>query len=148
MNYKTVVRWVTLAISLSLLITAYAIPCLRFVVDNGRGIEFTGIELTVGGSLGLIFLLLPSIGCFATPLWVASCFFFLNKQYRRSLRLSVAAIIVGFLGTSLAFWIPLPTGSGPDEMVLSHFLHGFWIWLAAPALIASASKFFLIQPNQ
>lgn len=157
-------------VGLSLLIygIALSLPCLLFNIvpsENGLGTqgqlptgklnaygypdniyEMTGIELTIAGLVGLLFLLIPAIGWLANPAYWVSCFFFLRQQYNFSMISSLTAIIVGFAGTVSAFWFRLPAGSSPfSELALNKLLAGFWLWLAAPGFIAFISIIKLIN---
>jgi len=99
-----------------------------------------GIELTFFGIIGLFFLQIPAIGWLANPIYWACCTTFMMQRYRRSIIAGIAAILIGFGGTFLAFWFNLPADSGGvAEFTLNRFLLGFWLWLAAPGLIALAS---------
>lgn len=157
---------------LSLLIygIALSLPCLLFNIvpsENGLGTqaqlptgnlnaygypdnvyEMTGIELTIAGLVGLLFLLIPAIGWLANPAYWVSCFFFVRQQYNFSMISSLIAIIVGFTGTVSAFWFRLPAGSHSlNELALDKLLTGFWLWLAAPGFIAFISIINLINKS-
>lgn len=147
MKYKIV----SLGLSLFLYGMALALPCLLFNVvpidsvgashsDPNDIYAMRGIELTFFGIIGLLFLKIPAIGWFANPLYWLSCIMFMLRRCRFSAIAGMAAILIGFGGTFSAFWFNLPADSGGvSELALSQFLLGFWLWLAAPGLIALVS---------
>ena len=147
MKYKIV----SLGLSLFLYGMALALPCLLFNVvpidsvgaspsDPNDIYAMRGIELTFFGIIGLLFLKIPAIGWFANPLYWLSCITFMLRRCRFSAIAGMAAILIGFGGTFSAFWFNLPADSGGvSELALSQLLLGFWLWLAAPGLIALVS---------
>jgi hypothetical protein len=99
-----------------------------------------GIELTFFGIIGLLFLQVPAIGWLANPIYWLCCILFMLQRYRLSAIAGIVAVLIGFGGTFLGFWFNLPADSGSvSELALNKFLIGFWLWLAAPGLIALAS---------
>lgn len=150
-------------IGLSLLIygIALSLPALAFKIVNitfggeqnkeeiatltDKITTMTGAELTLVGFFGLLFLLIPpSLGWLANPGYWTSCVFFFRQQYLFSTLTAIASILVGFLGTISAFWVRLPAGSTPfQKLALHELLPGFWLWLAAPGIIALISLFKL-----
>lgn len=153
MKYKIVF----LGLSLFLYGIALALPCLLFNVvpidsvgvspsDPNDVYAMKGIELTFFGIIGLLFLQIPAIGWFANPIYWLCCITFMMQRYRFSAIAGIAAVLVGFGGTLSAFWFNLPADSGGvSELALNNLLLGFWLWLAAPGLIALASSFRLSQ---
>ncbi|MEA5471943.1 hypothetical protein [Spirulina sp. 06S082] len=153
MKYKIVF----LGLSLFLYSIALALPCLLFNVvtidaatvspsDPNDIYAMKGIELTFFGIIGLLFLQIPAIGWFANPIYWLCCITFMLQHYRVSIIAGIAAILIGFGGTFSAFWFNLPADSGGvSELVLKQFLLGFWLWLAAPGLIALISIAFLYK---
>lgn len=151
MKYKIAL----LGVSLFLYGIALALPCLLFNVvpiDSVGGIPsnpndvyaMRGIELTFFGIIGLLFLQIPAIGWFANPLYWLCCTTFMMQRYGSSAIAGIAAVLIGFGGTFSAFWFNLPADSGGvSELALNNFLLGFWLWLAAPGIIALASIFRL-----
>ncbi len=147
MKYKIVF----LGLSLFLYGTALALPCLLFNVvptdsvgvspaDPNDVYAMKGIELTFFGIIGLLFLQIPATGWFANPIYWLCCITFMMQRYRFSAIAGIAAVLIGFGGTFSAFWFNLPADSGGvSELALNNFLLGFWLWLAAPGLIALAS---------
>ncbi|MGB3311353.1 MAG: hypothetical protein WA939_20700 [Nodosilinea sp.] len=148
---------VFLGLSLFLYSIALALPCLLFNVipinsigvtpsDPSHVYAMRGIELTFFGIIGLLFLQIPAIGWFANPIYWLSCITFMMQRYRVSFIAGIAAIVIGFGGTFLAFWFNLPADSGGiAEFSLNQFLLGFWLWLAAPGLIALVSIVDLLR---
>ncbi len=146
-----------LGLSLFLYGIGLAIPCLLFNVvpinpvgmmpsDPNDVYAMKGIELTFFGIIGLFFLQIPAIGWLANPIYWACCTTFMMQRYRRSIIAGIAAILIGFGGTFSAFWFNLPADSGGvAEFALNQFLLGFWLWLAAPGLIALASVISLYK---
>jgi hypothetical protein len=142
---------VFLGLSLFLYGIALALPCLLFNVvplnpvdgmlsDPNDVYAMRGIELTFFGVIGLLFLQIPSIGWFANPIYWLCCITFMRQRYWFSAIAGVVAILIGFGGTFSAFWFNLPADSGGvSEFSLNQLLLGFWLWLAAPGLIALAS---------
>ncbi|MBW4648372.1 MAG: hypothetical protein KME06_06685 [Kastovskya adunca ATA6-11-RM4] len=105
--------------------------------------EVKGIELTIAGIFGLIFLQIPAVGWLANPAYWLCCIFFARQQDKFSAIVALIAITLGFLGTVSAFWLRLPNGSNPfSELALNKLLPGFWLWLAAPGLLALISSYF------
>jgi hypothetical protein len=105
-----------------------------------------GIELTFFGIIGLLFLQIPAIGWLANPIYWLCCITFMRQHYRFSAIAGMAAVLIGWGGTFSAFWFNLPADSGGvSEFSLSHFLLGFWLWLAAPGLIALISIIYLFK---
>ncbi len=153
MKYKIVL----LGLSLFLYGIALALPCLLFNVvpidsvggspsDPNDVYAMKGIELTFFGIIGLLFLQIPAIGWFANPIYWLCCITFMMKRYKFSTIAGVAAILIGFGGTFSAFWFNLPADSGGvSEFALGQFLLGFWLWLAAPGLIAVTSIIGLLK---
>lgn len=153
MKYKIVF----LGLSLFLYDIALALPCLLFNVvpidsvgdspsDPNDVYAMKGIELTFFGIIGLFFLQIPAIGWFANPIYWLYCITFMMQRYRFSAIAGIAAIFIGFGGTFSAFWFNLPADSGSvSELALSRLLLGFWLWLAAPGLIALASIIGLLK---
>jgi hypothetical protein len=152
-NYKIAF----LGLSLFLYGIALALPCLLFNVvpidsvgvspsDPNDIYAMKGIELTFFGIIGLLFLQIPAIGWFANPIYWLCCITFMMQRYRFSAIAGIAAILIGFVGTFSAFWFNLPADSGGvSEFSLSQLLFGFWLWLAAPALIALVSIAYLYK---
>ncbi|MBD2357379.1 hypothetical protein H6G41_22625 [Tolypothrix sp. FACHB-123] len=143
-------------IALSLPALAFRIVDIQFGgVNNKEEIAtltntistMTGAELTLVGFFGLLFLQIPpSLGWLANPGYWVSCAFFFRQQYQFSTLAGLISILFGFLGTISAFWVRLPDGSNPfKKLALSELLPGFWLWLAAPALIALVSFFFKLR---
>lgn len=153
MKYKIVL----LGVSLFLYGIALALPCLLFNVvpiDSAGGspsdlndvYAMRGIELTFFGIIGLLFLQIPAIGWFANPLYWLCCITFMMQRYGFSAIAGITAILIGFGGTFSAFWFNLPADSGGvSELALNQLLLGFWLWLAAPGLIALASFLGLLK---
>ncbi len=157
MKYKIV----CLGLSLFLYGIALALPCLLFNVVPTESVgespsnpsdvyAMKGIELTFLGIIGLLFLQIPAIGWLANPIYWLCCVMFMMQRYRFASIAGIAAIFIGFGGTFSAFWFNLPADSGGvSEFALSQLLLGFWLWLAAPGLIALASFIGLLkQPTQ
>ncbi|NEU80311.1 hypothetical protein [Nostoc sp. UIC 10630] len=131
-----------LGISLFIYIMALSLPALTFeiiepkTIHTGSTYIMKGIEVTIGGILGLLFLQAPAIGWLANPLYWYSCNFFVQKKYKFSIASAFCSIIVGFTGTISTYWFALPNGSNPDSQpLLIKLLPGFWLWLAAPAFV-------------
>ncbi|HEY9846013.1 MAG TPA: hypothetical protein V6D03_07435 [Candidatus Caenarcaniphilales bacterium] len=162
MNYRVGV----LALSFLLYGLAMTLPCLFFNIVGKPGVsgpnlptgalnaygypdniyEMKGIELTIAGLFGLVFLQLPAVGWLANPLYWASCVFLARQQYRLCALVGLVAVSVGLAGSLSAFWWRLPSGSNPfTEMALQKLLPGFWVWLAAPGLLILASLLRLWQ---
>lgn len=159
---------VVFLVSLSLLLygIALSLPCLLFDIVPKPGVSepnlptgklnaygypdniyhMTGIELTIAGIFGLLFLQIPAVYWLANPTYWLSCIFFVRQQYSFSAISALTAIILGFVGTVSAFWFRLPNGSSPfTDLALNRLLPGFWLWLTAPALLAFISLFRLLQ---
>ncbi|MEQ9621606.1 hypothetical protein [Coleofasciculus chthonoplastes] len=146
-----------LVLSLFLYGIALALPCLLFNVvptdsvgvspsDPNDVYAMKGIELTFFGIIGLLFLQIPAIGWFANPLYWLCCITFIMQRYRFSAIAGIAAVLIGFGGTFSAFWFKLPADSGGvSEFALNQLLLGFWLWLAAPGLIALVSIIGLLK---
>jgi len=150
------IRLVILGLSLLLYGLAQALPCLLFNIVARSGHEanaptgalnaygypdnifdMSGLELTIAGFLGLIFGQLLAIGWLANPLYWASCVLLLRQQDQIAAIAAVVAVGLGFAGTMLAFGWRLPNGSSPyTQLALAQLLPGFWVWLAAPAVVA------------
>lgn len=153
MKYKTVF----LGLSLLLYGIALALPCLLFnvVPIAPAGITAThvytmkGAELTALGIFGLLFLQIPAIGWLANPVYWLCCILFMRQQYKFSAIAGFASVVIGFGGTLSAFWFTLPADSGGiAKFVLNKPLFGFWLWLAAPGLLALISMFRLVKKIQ
>lgn len=150
-------RSVFLGLSLLLYGIALALPCLLFKivrtdtlgVNNLRdyGIyEPKGIELTIAGILGLLFLQIPAVGWLANPAYWLSCIFFARQQYKFSAITALTSVAIGYGGTLSAFWFKLPNGDNSfSAFALEKLLAGFWIWLAAPGFLALISVFHLVK---
>jgi len=158
-------RLVVLGVSLLLYGAALSLPCLLFTIVPRTGYEASaptgelnaygypnnlyemhGIELTIAGLVGILSLQIPAIGWLANPLYWASGFFLMRQQYAIAAIGAVVALVVGFAGTVSAFWFRLPNGSSPfTELTLNQLLPGFWVWLAAPGVVAIASVWQLVQ---
>lgn len=159
-------RVVFLVLSLLLYGIALSLPCLLFDIVPKPGVSepnlptgklnaygypdniyhMTGIELTIAGIFGLLFLQIPAVGWLANPTYWLSCIFFVRQQYNFSAISALTAIILGFVGTVSAFWFRLPNGSSPfTDLALNRLLPGFWLWLVAPALLAFISLLRLLQ---
>lgn len=143
---KRLVIW---GISLLLYIIALSLPALAFdIVDNQtKQTSFIsvmkGVEVTIWGLLGLLFLQIPAIGWLANPLYWFSCKLFVHKKYKFSMVSAFIAIIVGFTGTISAYWLALPNGSSPySHLLLNKLLPGFWLWLAAPGWVMIIASYF------
>ena len=146
-----------LGLSLFLYGIALALPCVLFNVvptdsvgvspsDPNDVYAMRGIELTFFGIIGLLFLQIPAIGWFANPIYWLCCITFMMQRYRFSAIAGLVAILTGFSGTFSAFWFNLPADSGGvAEFALSQLLLGFWLWLAAPGLIALAACIGLLK---
>ena len=131
-----------LGISLFIYIMALSLPALTFeiiepkTIHTGSTYIMKGVEVTIGGILGLLFLQASAIGWLANPLYWYSCKFFVQKKYKFSIASAFCSIIVGFTGTISTYWFPLPNGSNPDsQLLLIKLLPGFWLWLAAPTFV-------------
>ncbi|MGJ5632108.1 hypothetical protein [Nostoc sp. CALU 1950] len=85
-------------------IMALSLPALTFeiiepkTIHTGSTYIMKGVEATIGGILGLLFLQAPAIGWLANPLYWYSCKFFLHKKYKFSIVSALTSIIVGFTG--------------------------------------------------
>lgn len=146
-----------LGLSLFLYGIALALPCLLFNVvpigsigvspsDPNDVYAMKGIELNFFGIIGLLFLQIPAISWLTNPIYWSCCITFMMQRYRFSAIAGIAAIIIGFGGTFSAFWFNLPAdGGGVSELALNQLLLGFWLWLAAPGLIALASVIALLK---
>lgn len=146
-----------LGLSLFLYGLALALPCLLFNVvpidAAGEGLSepnnvysMKGIELTFFGMIGLLFLKIPAIGWLANPIYWLCCITFMMQRYRFSAIAGMVAILIGFGGTFSAFWFNLPADSGGvSELALRQLLLGFWLWLAAPGVIALVSAISLLK---
>jgi hypothetical protein len=113
-----------LGFSLLLYGIALSLPCLLFEIvareasidhlkDYGGFYAMKGLEVTVWGILGLLFLQIPALGWLANPVYWLSCIFFVRQQYKFSAITSLTAIAIGYSGTLSAFWFNLPNGSNP-----------------------------------
>jgi hypothetical protein len=148
---------VFLGLSLFLYGMALALPCLLFNVvptdaatvsppDASHVYAMKGIELTFLGIIGLLFLQIPAIGWFANPVYWLCCITFMMQHYRFSAIAGITAVLIGFGGTFSAFWFNLPADSGGvSKFALNQLLLGFWLWLAAPGLIALISIAYLYK---
>ncbi|NMF86367.1 hypothetical protein [Nodosilinea sp. P-1105] len=146
-----------LGLSLFLYGAALALPCLLFNVvpidavgvvpsDPNDVYAMKGIELTFFGIIGLLFLQIPALGWLANPIYWLCCITFMVQRYRFAAIAGIAAVLIGFGGTFSAFWFNLPADSGGvSEFSLSQLLFGFWLWLAAPGLIALAAFIGLLK---
>jgi hypothetical protein len=150
-------RILFLGLSLLLYGIALALPCLLFnivpidpaKVNVLRVYEMKGIELTIAGIVGLLFLQIAAIGWLANPIYWLGCIFFVRQQYKFSVIAGLTSVVIGFGGTLLAFWFALPADSGGiSKLVLNKPLFGFWIWLAAPGLLALISVFRLLKTQE
>ena len=155
MNYKIL----SLGLSLLLYGIAMALPCLLFkivpidplIVPNPQNYNYTmrGFELTFFGIFGLMFLQITALGWLANPIYWISCFFFTYRKYKISAIMGTTAVAIGFSGTLLGFQYKLPSSEGlPPNALISSFLPGFWVWLAAPGLLALVSLFYLLKKPQ
>jgi len=152
-------KFAFLGLSLFLYGIALALPCLLFNVvpidsigvtpsDLSHVYAMKGIELTFFGIIGLLFLQIPAIGWFANPIYWWCCSTFMRQRYWVSFIAGITAILIGFGGTFSAFWLNLPADSGGiAEFSLNQFLLGFWLWLAAPGLIAIVSIISLLKQS-
>ncbi|MGC1308797.1 MAG: hypothetical protein WA885_16345 [Phormidesmis sp.] len=147
---------------------AQALPCLEFTFVPteyaqlpadlrelshetlpDRSYAMAGIELSMGGMVGLLMLQISAIGWLANPLYWASAVLFMRQQYSYAVTLGGLAVLIGGAGTALAFRFPLPAGSGPGSaMILNSMLIGFWVWLAAPGAIATAAALHLAMARR
>lgn len=90
----------------------------------------------------MLFLQVPAITWLANPLYWLACGLFVRRSYGGAITSALLAILIGFTGTLSAYRFLLPNGSNPSsQLQLVQLLPGFWLWLAAPAmLIAIASS--------
>lgn len=144
---------------------ALALPCLLFQIVarpgetanaptgalNAYGLPdnvttMSGLELTIAGFVGLLLMQGPAIGWLANPLYWLACLFWLEQQSTATATTAALAIGLGLAGTASAFWLRLPNGTSPyTELVLAQLLTGFWLWLAAPGLLAVGAGWQLWQ---
>jgi len=145
---------------------AQALPCLSFIsvptalalkeiaggnmsLDAFDNIPFpmSGFELTLYGGLALIlFWQISAIGWLANPLYWCSALLFSQQKYKGAAIVSVLAVVVGGIGTTLAFHYMLPTGSSPySSFALQSMLPGFWLWFSAPIMMATSSVLCLFR---
>ena len=153
---------VVVGCSLLLYGIALCLPCLLFnvVPQSGREIvgfnvhgnpfntvSINGFELTIAGIFGLLLCLIPpALAWLANPMYWLCCVFFVHQQYKSALIVALIAVIVGYTGTVSAFLFRLPNGSSSlTRLALEKLLPGFWVWLAAPGLVALISAFKLVQ---
>ena len=134
---------------------AQALPCLSFVSESaievlepavtgqipleslaGNTIVMKGMELSFWGFFGLLFLQIPALGWLANPTYLFSLVLLHRQRYSRAAIVALAAVVIGGFGTASAFYFNLPNGSSPSEIALKQMLLGFWLWLAAPGVIA------------
>ncbi len=149
-------RIIFLGLSLLLYGIALALPCLLFnvvpiapTVNPTHVYAMKGAELTIFGIIGLLFLQIPAIGWFANPIYGLCCILFMRQQYKFSAIAGLASVVIGFGGTLSAFWFTLPADSGGiAKFTLNQPLFGFWLWLAAPGLLALISVFRLVKMPQ
>lgn len=159
-------RSLVMLLSLATYGLAQAIPCLGFtevatdvvqdpsLVDpslfstsSNSQITLTGIELFFYGFFGVLFLQIPAMGWLANPLYGLSLFFFSRARHRKAALLALIALLIGAVGTASAFYFNLPNGSAPSELMLRQLLIGFWLWLAAPGVIALAALRLFFQQS-
>lgn len=158
-------RLVILGLSLLIYGIALSLPCLLFNIVPQPGHEanaptgtlnaygypdnitsMNGFELTIAGVFGLLFFQIPAVGWLANPMYWLCCGFFVRQQYLIAAIAALSAVVVGYAGTVSAFWFRLPNGSSPfTELALDQLLPGFWVWLAAPGLVALISVSRLLQ---
>ena len=150
-------KFVFLGLSLLAYGIAMVLPCVLFNVvpidpakvnplNVGDVHAMKGIELTAWGIFGLLFLQIPAIGWLANPIYWLCCLCFGRQQYKLSAIAAITSVVIGFAGTLSAFWFPLPADSGGvSEFTLNQLLFGFWLWLAAPGLLALISIIWLFK---
>jgi hypothetical protein len=144
-----------LGLSLLLYLTALALPALAFrIVESQTGaVEalyvMRGIEVTAWGILGLLFLQVPAIAWLANPLYWLACGLFVKRRYGGAIASALFAVVIGFTGTLSAYRFPLPNGSSPfSQLQLVKLLTGFWLWLAAPALLVAIAGSVAYAPRR
>ncbi|WP_052049494.1 hypothetical protein [Leptolyngbya sp. KIOST-1] len=77
-----------------------------------------------------------AIAWLANPLYWLACGLFVGGRYGGAIASALFAVFIGFAGTLSAYRFPLPNGSNPfSQLQLVQLLPGFWLWLAAPALL-------------
>ncbi|MGB3789388.1 MAG: hypothetical protein WA949_15360 [Phormidesmis sp.] len=147
---------------------AQALPCLSFIaiptelaleeINAGNmsldtfdktPITMNGLKLTTYGALALLlFWQIAAVGWLANPIYWCAAVLFSRRQYRSAAIAAVLSVIVGGIGTYLAFYYPLPAGSTPySSLALQQMRPGFWLWLTAPVMLALSSIFCLVRPT-
>ena len=160
------IRALLFLLSLAVYALVQALPCLTFLsvptelaleeiaADNMRLDTFDnslvamgGFELTMYGGLALLlFWQIAAIGWLANPLYWCAAVLFSCQRYKSAAIASVLAVVVGGIGTTLAFHYTLPTGSSPySSFALQGMLPGFWLWLTAPVMLAIAAVLCLVR---
>lgn len=135
-----------LLLSLAIYGVVQALPCLSFIsaptefalkeiaqgkisldtFDNTL-ITMSSWKLTISGGLALLlFWQTAAIGWLANPIYWSSVVLFSRQQYKSAAILSVLAVVVGGVGTTLAFYYTLPAGSSSySSLTLQYILPDF-----------------------
>eukprot|EP01006_Ploeotia_vitrea_P006091 TRINITY_DN12253_c0_g1_i1.p1 TRINITY_DN12253_c0_g1~~TRINITY_DN12253_c0_g1_i1.p1 ORF type:complete len:176 (-),score=1.85 TRINITY_DN12253_c0_g1_i1:182-709(-) len=138
-------------ISVALFVVAHFCPAVRFERIgehthtpaglwpwNDRGSEqYTGIEMTLSGILGVLFLQPGALGWLANPLHCAALVCCGGFSHTLSHVFTLSALIAATLSLHLTIWFPLMRDEGGvNYLVAARPLVGHWLWLASMVTLA------------
>jgi len=126
----------------SLLVSAIAVAlyCASLVypaIEWRSAESWRGYKVLVLGVVALLFA--PPLGgaWLANPAFFASCALLLLGRFRAAFWFGFSAVLLGYTLTMGGKWLfSVPWDEGGARMNIEQVLLGFWLWLAAPALVA------------
>lgn len=114
-------------------------PAGLFQPPVGAISTWHGLYILLVGTLGMVFMPQVSFGWLANPIYAAALISLGLRKTRLAAALAAVSLLVGISGTLWTAQHPLPADEGGIcWLYLNQFKAGFWLWVAAQALLLLA----------
>lgn len=132
-------RWRQL-LTIVLPAVALYVAALFLPAADLRGQTSSGAGMLFLGALGFLFGLPATLAWLLNPCFVVALLVLRSGASRSAFWLAIAGLLLGYLFTMSAeslFSLPVDEAGGRANIARVHL--GFWLWLAAPALVAAGA---------
>lgn len=136
-KHRLLRRLVLAGFSYALFVASLKAPALRFVVNTGEDRTMVGWELLLLGWYGLVQH--SNVGWLANLAYLPSVTVMIIGLRWVSFGLAVFAILLGLHSLALLGVTFDADEAGVKHMVLTHFESGFYLWMAAMAMVIPAA---------